>query len=103
MQLFYKDFDIFKKKKIRFDNLVFSSIENILIKAKILQIIDSYFCFALKRVKCDQNSIQIIQSKLAIQIVFENLYINLSISRISIQIVVFNRIEKYLLQTNKIN
>jgi len=93
---------ICKKKKARLDNLSFSSTRNISTKANILRIIDSYYNLAQIRISSaiyNQNSIQIIQSKLATQIVSENLYTNLSISEKSIA--AFNRIEKYLLQVDK--
>jgi len=93
---------ICKKKKTRLDSLSFSSTRNISAKANILQIIDSYYNLVQTRVSSaiyDQNSIQIIQSELATQIVSENFYTNLSISEEFIAI--FNRIEKYLLQADK--
>jgi len=93
---------ICKKKKARLDSLNFSSTRNISTKADILQIIDSYYSLVQTRVLSaiyNQNSIQIIQSKLATQIVSENLYINLSISEKFIA--VSNQIEKRLLQVDK--
>jgi len=93
---------ICKKKKTRLDNLSFSSTKNISTKANVLRIIDSYYSLVQTRILSaiySQNSIQIIQSKLATQIVSEDFYTNLSISEKSIA--VFNRIEKRLLQVDK--
>jgi len=93
---------ICKKKKIWLDNLNFSSTRNILTKADVLQIIDNYYNFVqiyILSAIYNQNSIQIIQSKFATQIVSKNFYTNLSISEKFI--VASNRIEKRLLQIDE--
>lgn len=54
---------IYKKKKVRFDNLSFSNIKSILTNANVLRIIDNYHNFAQIRTLStiyDQNSIKII-------------------------------------------
>ena len=85
---------ICKKKKAQLDSSSFSNTRNISVKTNILYNIDSYYNLAqidILSATCNQNLVQIIQSKFTTQTVSEDSYIYLSIFEKFIQIAEYNK------------